>query len=243
MPYYSLLPATSSSSIVNSYNPSAQTATTLILSLLDAYIINEFLDCEQSRALYVCLKYVPTGLIMTRLLSALNMSNGIYETRRGMYFLLGISLFRRRASTRALFQQTIPYLINVKSNEFMLEPNVYLMCLALNVLLLLEFNTNEDPLEEIFRVKSWKKLYQSGEPMVFDTIDEHTDDILPKYEDRSVTDAYHEFFDWSSKELFLSDNVRPVNYFLGWLQTILWMFSRTAKLFKPFIKPKLVGRR
>ena len=31
------------------------------------------------------------------------------------------------------------------------------------------------------------------------------------------------------------------NYFLGWLQTILWMFSRKNKSLKQFIKPKLVS--
>jgi hypothetical protein len=77
--------------------------------------------------------------------------------------------------------------------------------------------------------------------MVFDTIDDHDENVLPKYEDTSVIDAFHEFLDWTSKDLFSSDNVRPVNYFLGWLQTILWMFSRTAKTLKPFIKPKLVN--
>ncbi len=242
LPYYSLLPSFSSSSIVNNYTPSSpQTATTLVLTLFDAYITNEFLNCEQSRALYICLKYVPIDLIMVRLLTNINTSNGIYETRRALYFLLGIILFRRRSSTRCLLQYVLPYLINIKSNVFMLEPNVYSMCLLLNILLMIEFNTNDDQLEDLFRMKSWKKLFQSNDSMIFDTTDDNFDDIIPKYEDKSVIDAYHEFLDWSSKELFLSDNVRPVNYFLGWLQTILWMFSRTAKSLKPFIKPKLVS--
>jgi hypothetical protein len=179
---------------------------------------------------------------MVRLLTNINTSNGIYETRRALYFLLGIILFRRRSSTRCLLQYVLPYLINIKSNEFMLEPNVYSMCLLLNILLMIEFNTNDDQLEDLFRMKSWKKLFQSNDSMIFDTTDDNFDDIIPKYEDKSVIDAYHEFLDWSSKELFLSDNVRPVNYFLGWLQTILWMFSRTAKSLKPFIKPKLVSK-
>ncbi|CAF1490259.1 unnamed protein product [Adineta steineri] len=243
LPYYSLLPLSSSSSLANNYTSSSpQTATTLILTLFDIYITTEFFNCEQSRCLYTCLKYVPSDLIMTRLLTNLNTSNGIYETRRGLYFLFGLILFRRRSATRCLLQQVIPYLINIKSNEFMLEPNVYNMCLVLNILLVLELNTNDNQLEDLFHIKPWKKFYQSNDSMLFDTIDDRVDDILPKYEDKSVTNAYHEFLDWSSKELFLSDNSRPVNYFLGWLQTILWMFSRTVKSLKPFIKPKLVAQ-
>ncbi len=55
-------------------------------------------------------------------------------------------------------------------------------------------------------------------------MEDHFSDIIPKYdEDSSVIDAYHRFLDWSSKELFSSDSVRPV------------------KSLKPFIKPKLVS--
>jgi hypothetical protein len=236
-----LIPPISSSSIQNNYTPSTpQTATTLILSLFDTYITNEFLDCEQSRGLYICSKYVPIDLILTRLLTNINTSNGIYETRRALYFIFGFILFRRRSSTRSLLQQVIPYLINIKSNEFMLEPNVYSMCLLMNILLVLEMHVNNHQLGDLFRIKSWKQINQPIDSMFNDTIDDHYDDIIIKYEDTSVIDAYHEFLDWSSKELFNSDSVRPVNYFLGWLQTILWMFSRTAKPLKPFIKPKLV---
>jgi hypothetical protein len=240
LPYHASFPPTSSSSIINSYAPSSpQTATTLILTLFDIYITTEFFDCEQSRGLYICSKYVPTDLILTRLLTTINTSNGIYETRRALCFILGFILFRRRSSTRCLLQHVLPYLINMKSNEFMLEPNVYCMCLLLNILLVLELNTNTEQLEDLFRVKSWKQINQPIDSMLYDTLD---NDIVPKYdEDTSVTDAYHEFLDWSSKELFSSDSVRPVNYFLGWLQTILWMFSRTVKSLKPFIKPKLVS--
>ena len=131
-----MLPPISSSSIVNNYTPALpQSATTLILALSDIYVIKEFLDCEQSRALYICSKYVPTDLIIIRLLTNINTSNGIYETRRGLYFIFGLILFRRRSSTRCLLQKVLPYLINIKSNEFMLEPNVYCMCLLLNILL------------------------------------------------------------------------------------------------------------
>ncbi|UJR24962.1 hypothetical protein I4U23_006326 [Adineta vaga] len=243
IPYYTLIPSFSPSSIANNYTPSSpQTPTTLILGLFDIYVTNEFLNCEQSRALYICLKYVPIDLIITRLFTNINTSNGIYETRRAISFLLGLILFRRRSSTRSLLQQSLPYLINIKSNEFMLEPNVYHMCLLLNILLILEFHSSNNQLDDLFHVKSWKKCNQSNDSMMLDTIDDQIDEILPKYEDDSVTNAYHEFLDWSSKELFLSDNVRPVNYFLGWLQTVLWMFSRTAKSLKPFIKPKLVAQ-
>jgi hypothetical protein len=242
LPYYTLLPPISSS-IMNSSPPSSpQTATTLMLTLFDIYITNEFLDCEQSRGLYICSKHVPIDLILTRLLINLNTSNGIYETRRGIYFIFGLILFRRRSSTRCLLQKVLPYIINIKSNEFMLEPNVYSMCLVLNILLILEFNThNEQQLEDLFRIKSWKQINQPIDSMLYDTIEENFSDIIPKSEDTSVVDAYHEFLDWSSKELFSNGSVRPVNYFIGWLQTILWMFSRTAKSLKPFIKPKLVS--
>ena len=109
----------------------------------------------------------------------------------------------------------------------MLEPNVYCTSLILSILLLLEFNGNNDQLEDLFRVKSWKEMSLK-------------DEIIPTYEDTSVTDAYHLLLNYSSEELFSSETLRPVNYFLGWFQTILWTFSRTAKLLKPFIKPKLV---
>jgi hypothetical protein len=177
-------------------------------------------------------------LLITRLLTNINTSNGIHETRRGIYFIFGLILFRRRSSTRCLLREVLPYLINIKSNEFMLEPNVYSMCLLLNILLIIETNTNNEQLEDLFRVKSWKQINQPIDSMLYDTIDE---DIIIKYEDTSVIDAYQQFLDWSLKELFSSNNVRPVSYFIGWLQTILWMFSRTAKSLKPFIKPKLVS--
>ncbi|CAF2321704.1 unnamed protein product [Rotaria sp. Silwood2] len=243
LPYHILLPPISSSSIINNYTPSSpQTATTLILALFDTYLTNEFLDCEQSRGLYICSKHVPIHFILTRLLTNINTSNGIYETRRALFFIFGFILFRRRSSTRCLLQQVLPYLINIKSNEFMLEPNVYNMCILLNILLVLELNTKNDQLGDLFCVKSWKQLYQPTDSMLFDTIEDNSDDVIPKSEDSTVIDVYHEFLDWSSKELFSSDNVRPVNYFLGWLQTILWMFSRTTKSLKQFIKPKLIAQ-
>ena len=242
--YHALFPPISSSSIVNSHAPaSPQTATTLILTLFENFVANEFFDCEQSRGLYICLKYVPINHLITRLFTNINTSNGIYETRRGIYFIFGLILFHRRSSTRCLVQQVLPYLINMKSNEFMLEPNVYSTCLMLSVLLLLELNTNHEQIDDLFRVKSWQQTNnnQSMETMFSDTIEHHLSDITPRYPDNDVIDAYQEFFDWSSKELFSSDSVRPVNYFLGWLQTILWMFSRTAKSLKPFIKAKIVS--
>ncbi|CAF2040283.1 unnamed protein product [Rotaria magnacalcarata] len=245
LPYHTLLPPISSSSIVNYYTPSSPqtgTATTIILTLFDTYLTNEFLDCEQARGLYICSKHVPVHLILTRLLTNINTSNGIYETRRALYFIFGFTLFRRRSSTRCLLQYVLPYLINIKSNEFMLEPNVYSMCLLLNILLVLELNINNDELGDLFRVKSWKKMYQTVDSMSFDTLEDNYNDLMPKYEETSVLDAFHEFLDSSSKELFSSDSVRPVNYFLGWLQTILWMFSRKNKSLKQFIKPKLIAQ-
>ena len=123
----------------------------------------------------------------------------------------------------------------------MLEPNVYSMCLLLNILLVLEFDSSPAQLGELFRVKSWKASSQNMDSMTCDPSGDTDDQILPNYEDTSVMDAYHTFLNWASDELFFSDNVRPVNYFLGWLQTVLWMFSRMAKPLKPFIKPKLVS--
>ena len=242
LPYYSIVPSISTSSITNNYAlASPQSATALITGLFDHFLTSEFVDCEQSRAFYVSSKYVPISSILTRLFTNLNTSNGIYETRRGIHCILGLILFRRRSSTRVLLREVLPYLINLKSNEFMLEPNVYGMCLLLNVLLVLEFYTTNGGLEELFRVKSWKQINQTNDSMVVESVAENAiSELKPIYEDTSVIDAYQEFLNWSSKELFCSDTIRPVNYFLGWLQTILWMFSRTTKILKPFIKPKLV---
>jgi hypothetical protein len=111
----------------------------------------------------------------------------------------------------------------------MLEPNVYSISLILTILLMLEFNRNNDQLEDLFRIKSWKEI----DPNISNI-------IIPKYEDSSVSDAYNRLLNYSSEEMFSSDTLRPVNYFLGWFQTILWMFSRTAKSLKPFVKAKLV---
>ena len=230
LPFQTLV---SPGSTMNNFTGSLpQSATSLTLALSDQYVINEFFNCEQSRALYICSKYVPMDLVLTRLCINMNNSNGIYETRRALYFIFGLILYRRRSATHSLLQQILPYLVNIKSNEFMLEPNVYSMCLLMNILLVLEFNSSDEQLGELFRVKPWKHL--SG--------DERTRDHLPKYEDTSVIDTYQQFFEWASNELFTSDNVRPVNYFLGWLQTVLWMFSRTAKVLKAFIKPKLIAQ-
>jgi hypothetical protein len=173
-------------------------------------------------------------LIIIRLLTNINTSNGIYETGRALYFIFGLILFRRRSSTRCLLEQVLPYLFNIKSNEFMLEPNVYSISLILNILLILEFNQTNDQLEDLFHVKSWKEIYP---------IDENFDIIIPKYENTSVTNAYNYLLNYSSEELFSSETLRPVNYFLGWFQTILWMFSRKAKSLKTFVKPKLVRKK
>jgi hypothetical protein len=234
LPYYSLNPALSSSSIVsNLSSPSSQTSTILIQSIFDTYVVNEFLDSEQSRALYICSKYVPIDSIIIRLLTNINKSDGIYETGRALYLIFGLILCRRRSATRYLLEEALPYLFNIKSNEFMLEPNVYSISLILNILLMLEFIRNNDQLEDLFRIKPWRDIY----PM-----DENFDIIRPKYEDTSVADAYNYLLNYSAEELFSSDTLRPVNYFLGWFQTILWMFSRTAKSLKPFVKPKIVRK-
>lgn len=209
----------------------SQTSTILIQSLFDIYVVNEFLDCEQSRALYICSKHIPIDYIIVRLLTNINTSNGIYETGRALYLIFGLILFNRRSSTRSLLEQALPYLYNIKSNEFMLEPNVYSISLILNVLLMLELHQIDLPIEEQFRVKPWKSLYP---------IEENSKNMLPKYEDASVTNAYHKLLNYSSEEMFSSDTLRPVNYFLGWFQTILWMFSRKGNALKPFVKAKLV---
>jgi hypothetical protein len=227
LPYFTSIPSTSSSIMNNITATSSQTSTSLIQILFDTYIDNDFLDSEQSRALYICSKYIPIDFIIVRLLTNINTSNGICETGRALYFIFGLILFRRRSSTRCLLKQALPYLFNLKSNEFMLEPSVYSISVILSVLLILEFNRNNDQLEDIFCVKPWKEISS-------------IDNIIPKYEDTSVTDAYHCLLNFSTEELFSSETLRPVNYFLGWFQTILWMFSRTAKSLKPFVKPKLV---
>ncbi|CAF3814446.1 unnamed protein product [Rotaria magnacalcarata] len=226
--YYSI--GSGFSTIANNLSlTSSQTSTSIIQTLFETYITNEFLNCEQSRALYICSKYVPIDSLVVRLLTNINTSNGIYETGRALYFILGLILFRRRSSTRCLLKQVLPYLFNVKSNEFMLEPNVYTTCFILNILLTLELNQHDSQLQDSFRVKSWKEMYSM-------------DDVVPKYDDTSVIDAYYTLLNSSSEELFSSETLRPVNYFLGWFQTILWMFSRTVKSLKPFVKPKLVAQ-
>ena len=235
-----ILTSNASTSTISQYTtPLSQSATALILQISDNYVTNEFLDCEQCRSLYICSKYIPIDLLLTRLLVNLNTSNGIHETRRALYFIFGFILFRRRSSTCYLLEEILPYLINIKSNDFMLEPNVYHMCLLMNVLLVLEFSSSDDQLGQRFRVKTWREFSASTNVWSSD----FNEEICPKYDDTRVTDAFHNFFTWASNELFSSDNVRPVNYFLGWLQTVLWMFSRTAKVLKPFIKSKLVRRR
>ena len=99
---------------------------------------------------------------------------------------------------------------------------------------MLEYNQNNNQLEDIFRIKLWKEIYPMNESF--------NNTIIPIYEDTSITDAYNYLLNYSSEELFSSDTLRPVNYFLGWFQTILWMFSRTAKSLKPFVKAKLVRK-
>lgn len=214
----------------------SQSATSLICQISENYVTNEFLDCEQCRSLFICSKFVPIHQIITRLLINLNTSNGIYETRRALFFIFGFVLFRRRLSTCYLLEEIFPLLINIKSNDFMLEPNVYHTCLVMNILLVLEFNSSDEQLGQRFRVKLWKEFSSSTNSF----LNNFNIEIYPKYDDTTVIDAFDKFLTWASNELFSSDNVRPVNYFLGWLQTILWMFNRTAKVLKPFIKSKLV---
>ncbi|UJR23853.1 hypothetical protein I4U23_026828 [Adineta vaga] len=218
LPYYS--PTTPISS-------SIQTSTSLIQTLFDMYILNECLTCDQSRALYICSKYIPISTIINRLFIHMNTSNGVYETNRGLYFIFGLILFRRRLSTRCLLEEVFPYLFNMKSNDFMLEPNVYGISLILCTLLSIEFHENTNQLDDIFYVKPWR---------------ESLNVMKSKNEDTTVSDAFHFFLNSSSEQLFASETLRPVNYFFGWFQTILWMFSRKDQSLKPFIKPKLVAQ-
>ncbi|CAF4080809.1 unnamed protein product, partial [Rotaria sp. Silwood1] len=120
LPYYSMILTLSSSSlIVNILSLlSSQTSTSLIQILFDTYIINEFLDFEQSRTLYICSKYVPMNYLILRLLIDINTSNRIYETGRALYFIFDLILFRRCSSTCCLLEQVLPYLFNIKSNEY-----------------------------------------------------------------------------------------------------------------------------
>ncbi|CAF3896482.1 unnamed protein product, partial [Adineta steineri] len=106
LPYYSIIPSVSSTSVVNHLSTSSiQTSTWLIQSLFDTYLTSEFLNSEQSRALYICSKYVPLNFIIIRLLTNTNTSDGIYETGRSLYFIFGLILCRIRSSTRCLLEQ------------------------------------------------------------------------------------------------------------------------------------------
>ena len=219
---YPLNDASSSAALVRQIaRHSSQTASVLIEKLFETFLNNEFLDSDQSRALFVCSKSVPIDLLIIRILTETNASNGIYETGRALFFLFGLILFRRRSSSRSLFEEVFPYLFNMKSNEFMLEPHVYSTCLMMSILLLLELHPNNEP----FPPKPWNDLPTS---------------VHLEHDDNSVIDAYRKFLDYSEEELFSSETLRPVNYFLDWFQTILWMFSRTVPTLKPFVKPKLV---
>jgi hypothetical protein len=224
LPYYSPIPSTASSASNYLMTSPVQSSTYLIQTLSETYITNEFFDCPQARALHVCSKYVPLNAIVVRLLSNINSSNGVFETARALHLIFGLILLRRRSSTRCLFETVFPYLFNLKSNEFMLEPNVYCTSLIMSILLAVELQGN-DAEEELFRVKPWR---------------EPTSVSLPKSGDTSVTDAYGFFLNDVSEELFATETLRPVNYFLGWFQTILWTFSRRVRFLKPFVKAKLV---
>ncbi|CAF1112024.1 unnamed protein product [Adineta ricciae] len=225
--YYSTIVPVSSSNLNYLVSSSIQTSTSLIQSLFDIYLLNEFLNCDQSRALYICTKYIPMNILIDRLIINMNMSNGIYETKRGLHFIFGLILFRRRSLTRCLLQEVFPYLFNMKSNEFMLEPNVYTTSLILCVLLTIEFQENTSESNDLAYVKPWK---------------ESNNAIKPTREDTSVFDAFHFFLNSSSDELFASETLRPVNYFFSWFQTILWMLSRQVNSLKPFVKPKLIAQ-
>lgn len=186
----------------------------IIDKLFKTFQENDFLDSEESRAFFVCSKFVPIDLLIIRLLNETNCSNGIYETGRALFFLFGLILFRRRSSTRALLNDVFPSVFNLKSNEFMLEPHVYSMCCILNILLTLELHPMTE--ENSLRIS---------------------------FEDSTVIDAFERFLTKSSDELFSTETLRPANYFFDWFQTILWMFSRTVKSLKIFVKPKLVKKK
>lgn len=230
-PYISLIePSSSSSSLVRHLSAHVYpTSMSIIQKLFEIFQQNDFLDSEQSRMLYICSKLVPMDLSIIALLIETNASNEIHEMSRALFFLFGQILFRRRSFTRLLFEQVFPSLFNMKSNEFMLEPHVYSMCLMMNVLLTLELHPNND----LFPLKSWMEIYSSNRT---------ENSVRIRYEDSTVINAYEQFLHYASEELFSTETVKPVNYFLNWFQTILWMFSRTVKTLKPFVKPKLVKR-
>lgn len=213
-PFVSIISPKTSTELVRQISTcSSQTASMIIDKLFQTFQENDFLDSEESRAFFVCSKFVPIDLLIIRLLNETNCSNGIYETGRALFFLFGLILFRRRSSTRALLNDVFPSVFNSKSNEFMLEPHVYSMCCILNILLTLELH-----------------------PMTEKT------SLRISFEDSTVIDAFERFLTKSSDELFSTETLRPVNYFFDWFQTILWMFSRTVKSLKNFVKPKLVAQ-
>ena len=221
--------------------PLQPTSTAIIENLLEKFLVNEFLDSDQCRTLCICSKFTPQHLLIVRLLTHMNSSAGIHETGRTLHFLFGFLLLRRRSSSRCLVEQGLPYLFNIKSNEFMLEPHVYSMSLLMIVLLTSELHSNTDQVDGLFQVPPWSILSPDDQsspshPMAKARLRWSNDD-------RSVADAYHQLLDNASEELFSSETLRPVNYFIGWFQTILWMFSRTATSLQPFVKSRLVRRR
>ena len=222
--------------------PLPPTSTAIMENLLDKFLISECLDSDQCRTLFICSKFTPQPLFIVRLLTYMNSSTGIHETGRTLHFLFGILLLRRRSSSRCLVEQGLPYLFNIKSNEFMLEPHVYSMSLLMIVLLTSELHSNTDQADGLFQVSPW--LNHSADdrsPPSLHTM--ATRRLRWSSGDQSVADAYHRLLDNASEELFSSETLRPVNYFIGWFQTILWMFSRTATSLQPFVKSRLVRSR
>lgn len=189
--------------------------------------IDPFIDCEDCRTLFVVSKCSSMNLFFTRIFQQLNASNGIYETNRALSFLFTLIVVRRRSSTRSLFEQVFPYLFNMKSNEFLLEPNVQMISSMITILFTLEFNSTN----QILPLKSWKTNS-------FDSSNRNKVVVFPQ--EFSLVELLQKFFDFASSEIFAVELVRPVNYFVRWLQTNIAAFSRTVPQLKVFLKPKLV---
>ncbi|CAF1459840.1 unnamed protein product, partial [Didymodactylos carnosus] len=268
LPYTDLI-STSSTSLLN--KTLSINATTLISQLYDDYLLNGFLNSKQSKAIYVCTKCISTKLMCNRLLLNINTCNGIHETSRSLHFLFGILLFQRRLSAKLLTSEILPYLCNLKSNEFMLEPHAYTMCFSMIILLCLEYVNDLEQLHP----KSWYDIIYAQEQSKQRQTNKHDKDtgkmddmswsvfdnddiadyrypqtsekkmsitIMPKYDDNCVSDSFTHYLNYCSNELFSNNYVRPINYFMGWFVTILWMFSKMIPNLKQFIKPKLVAQ-
>ncbi|CAF1645090.1 unnamed protein product, partial [Didymodactylos carnosus] len=174
----------------------------------------------------------------------------------------------RRLSAKLLTSEILPYLCNLKSNEFMLEPHAYTMCFSMIILLCLEYVNDLEQLHP----KSWYDIIYAQEQSKQRQTNKHDKDtgkmddmswsvfdnddiadyrypqtsekkmsitIMPKYDDNCVSDSFTHYLNYCSNELFSNNYVRPINYFMGWFVTILWMFSKMIPNLKQFIKPKL----